>query len=132
MLWIWYPIATIGNCSLIMGKPKTKKTFLITSIAATAICGKCSISWITGCLPGLDVILVDTEQSPFHLRLRTFDRIIRQTGETVPGNFTAYGLRPLTAWERVQVIETIVDKLERPTLIIIDGLRDLLSRGDKR
>jgi hypothetical protein len=122
------PLATIGNCSLIIGKAKTKKTFLITSIAAAAICGQCSISCITGELSGIDVILIDTEQAPYHLQ-RTVDRIIRQTGDTIPENFTAYGLRPLKALERVQIIENIVNNLKRPALIIIDGLRDLLTQG---
>jgi len=122
------PLATIGNCSLIIGKAKTKKTMLITSFAAAAISGRCSIDCITGKLSGLDVILVDTEQAPYHLH-RTVDRIIRQAGETIPPNFTAYGLRPLTPSQRLQAIECIVTDLVRPTLIIIDGLRDLLTRG---
>jgi hypothetical protein len=122
------PMATIGNLSLIIGKAKTKKTFLITSIAAAAICGKCSIDCITGNLSNLDVILIDTEQAPYHLH-RTVDRIIRQTGDTIPENFTAYGLRPPTPSERVQCVEEIVKNLNRPALIIVDGLRDLLTRG---
>jgi hypothetical protein len=122
------PVATIGNCSLIIGKAKTKKTFLLTSIASTVISGRSSISCLTRELIDIEVILVDTEQSPYHLH-RTVDRIIRQVGEDKPKNFTAYGLRPLKAIQRVQVIETIVYKLERPALIIIDGLRDLLTRG---
>jgi hypothetical protein len=122
------PMATIGNFSLIIGKAKTKKTFLVTSIAAAAISGKCSIDCITGNLTDINVILVDTEQAPYHLH-RTVDRIIRQTGGTIPDNFSAYGLRPRTASERVQCIEEIIKNLNRPTLIIVDGLRDLLTRG---
>ena len=122
------PLATIGNFSLIIGRAKTKKTFLVTSIAAAAICGRCSISCITGDLLDIDVILVDTEQAPYHLQ-RTVDRIIRQTDKTNPENFTAYGLRPLKALERVQIIENIVNNLKRPALIIVDGLRDLLTKG---
>lgn len=122
------PLATIGNCSLIIGKAKSKKTMLITSFAAAAICGRCTIDCITGNLSGVEVILVDTEQSPYHLH-KTVDRIIRQAGGTVPPNFTAYGLRPLKASQRVQAIECIINELNHPTLIIIDGLRDLLTKG---
>jgi len=122
------PLATIGNFSLIIGKAKTKKTFLVTSIAAAAICGRCSIDCITGDLSDIDVILIDTEQAPYHLQ-RTVDRIIRQTDKTNPENFTAYGLRPRTPSERVQCVEEIVKNLKRPALIIVDGLRDLLTKG---
>ena len=122
------PLATIGNCSLLTGKAKSKKTFLLTSIIAAAISGKCSIDCIKGELPGIGVILIDTEQAPYHLH-KTVDRIIRQVGGMIPQNFTAYGLRPLTPSQRVQVIECIVNELNRPTLIIVDGLRDLLNKG---
>jgi len=122
------PLATIGNCSLIIGKAKTKKTFLITSMVAAAVCGQSSVSCISGDMEGLEVVLIDTEQAPYHLQ-QTVDRIIRQTGEDNPENFTAYGLRPLTAAQRLQVIEMIVNGLTGPALIVIDGLRDLLSRG---
>jgi len=37
------PLATIGNFSLIIGKAKTKKTFLITSMAAAAIGKHCPV-----------------------------------------------------------------------------------------
>ena len=73
------PLATVGNCSLIIGKAKSKKTFLLTSIAAAAISGECSISCIKGKLSDVEVILVDTEQAAYHLHL-TVKRIIRQTG----------------------------------------------------
>ncbi len=122
------PLATIGNFSLIIGKAKTKKTFLITSMAAAAIGKHCPISCINGDLSDMDVVLVDTEQAPYHLH-RTVDRILRQTGNAIPENFTAYGLRPLAPSQRVQVVGSIIDKLNRPALIIIDGLRDLLTRG---
>jgi hypothetical protein len=122
------PLATVGNCSLIIGKAKSKKTFLLTSIAAAAISGECSISCIKGKLSDVEVILVDTEQAAYHLHL-TVKRIIRQTGGTMPTNFTAYGLRPLTPNQRLQVIECIVNEIKTPTLVIIDGLRDLLNKG---
>lgn len=122
------PMATVGNCSLIIGKAKTKKTFLITSMASAAICGRSSIGCLSGELAGIEVVLVDTEQSPYHLS-RTVERILQQTGDETPENFSAYGLRPLTASQRLQVIDSIIQGLHKPSLIIIDGLRDLLSRG---
>ena len=122
-------ICTLGNFSLLMGKAKSKKTFLITALASAAISGDSNINGLDGSLPeDRKVILFDTEQSNYHAH-QTVKRICTQARNSHPDNFIAYGLRPLTPAERVEVIDHVIQTIERPGIVIIDGIRDLLSRG---
>ena len=122
-------ICTLGNFSLLIGKAKSRKTFLITALAAAAISGECNISGLVGSLPeDRMTILFDTEQSSHHV-YKTVQRICTQAGNTNPDNFIAYGLRPLTPSERVEVIDHVIQTIEHPGIVIIDGIRDLMSRG---
>jgi len=122
-------ICTLGNFSLLMGKAKSRKTFLITALASASISGESNIIGLDGSLPeDRKVILFDTEQSDYHAQ-QTVKRICTQARNSHPDNFIAYGLRPLTPAERVEVIDYVIQTTERPGIVIIDGLRDLLSRG---
>ncbi len=122
-------ICTLGNFSLLMGKAKSRKTFLITALAAAAISDECSISGLVGSMPDdRRTILFDTEQASYHVH-RTVKRICTQARNSNPDNFIAYGLRPLTPAERVEVIEHVIQTTERPGIVIIDGIRDLLTMG---
>ncbi|MEI7897706.1 MAG: AAA family ATPase [bacterium] len=123
------PICTLGNITLLIGKAKSRKTFLLTSVAAAVLIGHCNIDGLICDFPEeLDVLYFDNEQGKYHLS-KTVNRICIQAGHPCPTNFHAYGLRPFTPAERVGAIEFTVQKLHRPALIIIDGLRDLLTRG---
>jgi len=120
------PVCTLGNFSLVIGKAKSRKTFMVASITAAAISGSCSIESITGTMPpGSKVHYFDTEQSTFHLH-RTVNRIIAQAGGD---NFKAYEMRPLSTSVRLQVIEYVIERLANQAFIIIDGLRDLMANG---
>jgi len=122
-------ICTLGNFSLLMGKAKSRKTFLITALAAAAISGRSNITGLDGSLlEDRKVILFDTEQSDYHAH-QTVKRICTQARNSHPDNFIAYALRPLTPAERVEVIDHVIQTVERPGIVIIDGIRDLLSRG---
>jgi len=123
------PICTKGNFSLITGKAKSRKTFLVSCMAASGICGFSSIAGLTGSLNEDDQVLYfDTEQSTYHLQ-RTVQRICLQSGNPNPPNFAAYGLRPLSPAERLELVEHVIQTSKNPGLVIIDGVRDLLSEG---
>lgn len=111
------PIATAGNYSHVIGKKKSRKSlFLLWLIAQYK-------SLHINSLLCADIILFDTEQGKRHV-WKVMDRIRRMTGETI-GVFYLRGKSPL---ERRQIIEQVVREYPtRPKIVIIDGIRDLLS-----
>jgi hypothetical protein len=124
------PAFTAGNFSLLIGKAKSRKTFLQIAIVAAAVSGKPILQRITGTLPATQnvVILFDTEQSEYHLN-RTVRRACKLVGNQNPENFKAYGLRKFTPAERMQLIEYAMYHTQNIGFVAIDGLRDLLTRG---
>lgn len=124
------PAMTAGNFSLINGKAKSGKTFFLGAIVASLISDTEQLDNIKGCIPeGNGVVLYyDTEQSEFHAT-RTIKRICKMAGIQNPGNLIAYGLRPLTPAERVQVIEDKILNTDNLVAVVIDGIRDLLTYG---
>lgn len=106
------PIATAGNYSQIIGKKKSRKSLFITLLI-----------WFYKGVRATDIILFDTEQGTRHV-WKVMDRIRRLTGETI-GVFYLRGKSPA---ERKAIIETVVREYpSRPKIVIIDGIRDLLS-----
>lgn len=117
----WTEVFTIGNISTIIGKAKSRKTFLTTSIVAGIITNREMQfrSQLTG-----DVVIFDTEQGKFHV-WRVTKRIEAMVGKW-PENLRVFGLRPLTTQERVNEIENYIMQYG-PQLVIIDGIRDLVT-----
>jgi len=98
-------------------------------MAASGICGFSSIAGLTGSLNESEQVLyIDTEQGSYHLQ-RTVQRICLQAGNPNPPNFAAYGLRPLSPAERLELVDHVILTSKNPGLVIIDGIRDLLSEG---
>lgn len=106
------PVATLGNYSQVIGKKKSRKTLFMC--------------WLVGQYQGdieKEVLVFDTEQGQRHV-WKFMDRIKRFTGCTV-GTFYLRGKTPA---ERRAIIQTVVAEYPtRPKLIVIDGIRDLLS-----
>jgi hypothetical protein len=119
---------TLGNFSLVIGKAKSKKTFLITMALAGAIRGKTINNSFAGTLPkGKErVVYVDTEQSTYHV-VKVAQRVLKLTGTTNPDNFDVYGLRPFSTDERNTIIQQIINKYDDLGLLVIDGVRDVVS-----
>lgn len=124
------PTMTAGNFSLINGKAKSGKTFLLGSIIASMQNNSKQVNVIEGCLPkDKNVILYfDTEQSEYHAT-RTIKRICKLINNPDPENLIAYGLRPLTPQERLTAIEDAISTTENLGVVAIDGVRDLLTMG---
>jgi hypothetical protein len=74
------------------------------------------------------VLYFDTEQSTYHAN-RSIKRICALTGNSNPNNLFAYGLRPLSPEERLNVIEEVIKITPNVGIVAIDGIRDLLTRG---
>ena len=121
---------TAGNFSLIYGKKKAGKTFLLGGVIASTVNNSTQLKFIKGCLPdNKNVILYfDTEQSQYHAN-RSVKRICSLVDNPNPNNLLAYGLRPLKPIERLQVIEAIILMTPNLGMVAIDGIRDLLTTG---
>jgi len=123
------PLFTLGNFSLLIGKAKSRKTFLLTSIISAAISGRSGIDGLKTNLSGNDLVVhVDTEQAPFHVK-RTLDRICRQAGIKDPKNLSVYGLRSLAPGGRLNAIKYLIESKKNLKLLVVDGLKDLLESG---
>jgi len=124
----WIPIATLGNISLIIGKAKSRKTFYITLALSAAIGNETILSKFEGILPDLQsmVLFFDTEQSRFHAQ-RTVRRVCQLARIAQPINFKAYGLRKFSPSERLSLIEAAIESMPELGLVVIDGIRDLVT-----
>jgi len=124
------PSLTAGNFSLIIGKKKAGKTFLLGGIIASTINNSLQLGTIKGCLPeNKNVVLYfDTEQSQYHAN-RSVKRICTLVSNPNPSNLFAYGLRPKSPKERLQIIEAVILMTPNVGLVAIDGIRDLLTTG---
>jgi hypothetical protein len=124
------PSLTAGNFSLINGKKKAGKTFLLGGLVASTINNSLQLNAIKGCLPDdkRNILYFDTEQSPFHAT-RSIKRICALAGDTNPGNLYPFGLRQLNPEERLKFIEHVITLTPNVGIVAIDGIRDLLTRG---
>jgi len=100
------PIGTYGNFSFVQAPPKTKKTFLMSLLAATYLHG--SIEGITGDLVGHrknndHVVHFDTEQGAWHAQ-RVFRRPLEMSNKEVI-NYHTLALRKLSYKARIDFIE---------------------------
>jgi hypothetical protein len=119
-------IATLGNFSVLIGKAKSRKTFFATAITAAALrngtfCG------VTATLPDeKNVILYfDTEQSTFDCSL-VLKRIVTAAGRR-PDDLRFFSLRKFNPKERTEIISHAINTIENIGLVVIDGIRDLVS-----
>lgn len=105
-------VATSENHSLVVGKKKSRKTLFLV--------------WLLGQYSGdisTDILFFDTEQGKRHV-YQIRKKLFQLTGKWVP----VFYLRGKSPQERQQIIfETVRQWPTRPKLILIDGIRDLLS-----
>lgn len=121
-------LATLGNFSAVIGKAKSKKTFLITMALAAAIKNDSLLEKFRANLPETQntVLLFDTEQSKYHVQ-KVVRRICNLSELNEPPNFHCYGLRPFTTDERIELIKNAIFSLEGIGMVVIDGIRDLVK-----
>lgn len=116
---------TLSNFSCIIGKPKAKKSFLVVLALAAAMAKKAQ--GITVDLPSDNdtVLLFDTEQSRPDV-VRSLRRVAALSGQH-PFNLKAYGLRKYPPAHRFEAVEKIIDRTEGVGLVVIDGIKDLVT-----
>ena len=120
-------IATMGNFSMIIGKAKSRKTFLITIALAAATRNNPVLNFV-GDMPAdqSKVMYFDTEQGKYHA-YKTVKRICELADIDMPQNFRAYGLRKYSPADRLAIIEAAIYNTPGLGLVVIDGVRDLVS-----
>lgn len=118
---------TLGNFTLLIGKAKSKKTFLASIIAAAACINGDSSLKFTGSFPDdkRDVIYIDTEQSEEHVQ-NIGIRISHLTNNRNHPNLHLYCLRPYSPETRRLLTSQIIELHPNAGLVVIDGARDLV------
>lgn len=117
-------IASLGNISAVVGAAKSKKTFLCTALVGGLLADKGDF----GITPRLAKVLwVDTEQSVLHAR-KVVERIHRLAGWSEDSNnglLHTLTLREVEPKARAEILYMAIE-LYRPTLVIVDGISDLM------
>ena len=122
--YVYKRVFTLGNFSCIIGKAKSRKTFLLSLITAAALSKKQDGKFIGDMVQGkTNVLYFDTEQGDYDSQ-HVMQRIILMAGNKE--NLKAYSLRPYSPSERCQIIEHAFKAFgEKTGLCIIDGIADL-------
>lgn len=119
---------TAGAFSVIIGRPKARKGFTVGSITVAAASGSCTIKGIKGFFNDgkKGILYFDTEQGAYWGQV-AHKRIIKAIGNDQPKNLQYYNLQQYTPAQRLQMIDTAI--MEHPNLlmVVIDGIRDLIS-----
>lgn len=122
-------ISTLGNFSASTGKGKSKKTFNVCAIVASALTGKKVLNYEAHFPDGKNrVLYFDTEQSSYHCH-KVLERINRLAGYPAEMDLSLIEfvmLREFNPIDRRQIIELALAERPEVGLVIIDGLRDLL------
>ena len=122
-----YTIGTLGNISMIIGKAKAKKSFLINMMITTALNDGVSFGQLQCIAPRekRKVLYIDTEQSK-DMVWRAVNRITRQL-DVKDVNLDTLSLRSITPAQRLEVVELAIKQSDELGLVIIDGISDLVS-----
>ena len=121
-------VSTLGNVSTLIGKAKSRKTFLICILLSIALTKDFIFNKLTSHLPPdkQTIILFDTEQSKFHVQLALL-RICKMIGVKEPPTIKVYGLRKYTPAERLQIIEYAINNIPNIGIVFIDGAKDCIT-----
>lgn len=123
---VW-DIAGAGALGVIAGPPKSRKTAILSAIEAAGVSPGKEVLGFTLDLNKNDRILsIDTEQ-----REGSFAKVKRQVYNWAgihsnPPNYESYNLRTLYPKDRMEFIQSHVFHGEKPKLLIIDVVTDLI------
>tara|TARA_R110000824_G_scaffold330193_1_gene516996 strand:+ start:796 stop:1632 length:837 start_codon:yes stop_codon:yes gene_type:complete len=122
------PLGTYGNLSVVTAPPKTKKTFFISLLASVYLSGSNIYGGeIRGHRKDGHLVHIDTEQGLWHCQ-KVFKRVHDMDSKIDTEKYHTFGLRSINHKTRIEFIEYYLSqKIERPSLVIIDGIADLVS-----
>jgi len=119
---------TLGNFSVIIGKAKSRKSFLAGIAVSAALSDELILGRFIGKLPKEQCVVVyfDTEQGKYHVQ-QALKRICKQAKIDKPKNLEIYHLRALNPKDRIKVIEAVIYSNPNIGFVVIDGIRDLVT-----
>lgn len=113
---------TKGNFSIVTGNAKSRKTFLISMLMATAIKGNFQDLFLCP-YDGINIIF-DTEQSRYKAQ-QVAKRICSLSEQVNPANLQVYSLRTLDPLQRLNLIDKVLESTPNINFVAIDGIIDL-------
>lgn len=123
-------IGTLGNFSASTGKAKSRKTFNVISLIASALSGKQILQYRVDVPTNRPMVLYcDTEQGKYHCHrlLSRVYKLISYPTTQVHDNLNFVALRGYPTKERINIIEYALFKYAgKIGLVVIDGIRDLV------
>lgn len=126
-------LGTLGNISLIKGKAKSRKSFLVNLIISSVL-GKDESSKIRGSeIAEKNILYFDTEQGRKHV-FNAQNRIKDKANLKYEiDNLFTISLRKYNPYERAVYVERVIKNTCDVGLVIIDGIKDLVtSINDER
>lgn len=125
-----YVIGTLGNFSCITGKAKSRKSFTVAMATAAALSTTSSLN-IKSKLPPdqKNILYFDTEQAKFHVvsAARRIVKLAEKDSNQHPENLHIFCLRKYNPSERLKIIDYLIYHTPNLGLVIIDGIRDLIT-----
>ena len=127
-----YIFGTMGNFSLIQGKAKSRKSYFLSALMASAIAQHDVCGHIRGHLSEKVNIYIDTEMGQWHSanakkRIQSMATLDPRTNHP---NFIHYRFRSLlTNKERMKMVDYIMQTKTNLGYVVIDGIVDLASKG---
>lgn len=122
-------IGTLGNFSASIGKAKSKKTFNVSAIAASALANGTVLHYRSSFPENKRTILyIDTEQGEPHCQ-KVLQRILCLAGlpkDADSDNLVMLGLRKYSPEMRLAIVEQAIGTIQNLGLVIIDGIRDFM------
>jgi len=121
-------IGTYGNLSVITAPPKTRKTFFVSLLASAYLSGSNIYGGeIKGHRDNGHLVHIDTEQGSWHAS-KVFKRPLDMDSNINIDKYHTFALRTIGYKERLEFIEYFIkEKINEPSLVIIDGIADLCS-----
>ena len=121
-------LGTLGNFSLIKGKAKSRKSFLLSMAVCSALNDFVFEDVFRSPVSKQDknILFIDTEQSDWHVQ-KAARRICGLVGEESPSKLQMYKFRSLSPAERLNYTRELISNTPNLGLVIIDGIRDLIT-----
>ena len=122
-------IGTLGNFSASIGKAKSKKTFNVSAIVASALRNSTVLHY-RSTFPDnkRNILYIDTEQGRHHCQqiLKRILRLAELPEDKKPDNLLMMALRKFSPKLRLAIVEQAIGTIPDLGLVIIDGIRDFL------
>ncbi len=123
-------IGTLGNFSASIGKAKSKKTFNVSAIVASALSGSSTVLHYRSMFPEnkRKILYIDTEQGQHHCQqvLKRILRLAELPDDEKPDNLLMLSLRKFAPKIRMLIVEETIGTIPNLGLVIVDGIRDFL------